>query len=240
MAYSANKLITTAFYLSSVRSKDFMNVGGDDISVGLDLLNKVLAGASANTRMIPYYKEYETPALIGVEKYFIPGLVEPLSMTFNMGPVRFSTSRITRQKYHGTSRIDGVISLPTTCSFERRLNGSDMYVQFLPADNYPFKIWGKFALDSITFGGEHGLDSDLSLVYDLWYIDYLENLLAKRLCSFYGQPMNPEIQNTLNTIAANINDMNPLDMSSGKINRYDDTPVFNWITEQLSNGYIPN
>ena len=44
MAYSVNKLITNAFYLSKVRSKDFQTVGGDDIAVGLDLLNEIDLG----------------------------------------------------------------------------------------------------------------------------------------------------------------------------------------------------
>jgi hypothetical protein len=83
MSYSVNKLITNAFYLSKVRSKDFQTVGGDDIAVGLDLLNEVLSETSINTKMIPYYREYITAAVIGQEKYFIPYLVEPFSLTFN-------------------------------------------------------------------------------------------------------------------------------------------------------------
>jgi len=55
MSYSVNKLITSAFYLSKVRSQDFQNIGGDDISVGLDLLNEVLSETSINTKMIPYF-----------------------------------------------------------------------------------------------------------------------------------------------------------------------------------------
>ena len=65
MSYSVNQLITNAFYLSKVRSKDFQTVGGDDITVGLDIFNKVLGGMNFNQKMIPYYKEYVTTAVIG-------------------------------------------------------------------------------------------------------------------------------------------------------------------------------
>ena len=146
MSYSVNKLITNAFYLSKVRSKDFQTVGGDDITVGLDLLNEVLSETSINTKMIPYYKEYVTAAVIGQEMYFIPYLVEPFSLTFNDTTIRYATTQLSRREYHSTTRIDGVIALPFDVSFERVKGGCNMYVQFLPADTYPFKIWGKFAL----------------------------------------------------------------------------------------------
>ena len=56
MSYTVNQLITNAFSLSKVRSMDFQNVTGSDITIGLDLLNKVLAGMNFNQKMIPFYK----------------------------------------------------------------------------------------------------------------------------------------------------------------------------------------
>ena len=236
MSYSVNELITNAFYLSKVRSKDFQTVGGDDITVGLDLLNKVLADTSANTRMIPYYKEYITAAVIGQEKYFIPGLVEPFSLTFNMTTIRYATTDLSRRQFHSTTRIDGVIALPFNCSFERVLDGCNMYVQYLPAETYPFKIWGKFALEDLTSAD---LPVDLRLSYDLWYIDYLENATAKRICNYYGVPIDQGIQEILNNVAANVNNMNVLDLTSQKLNLYDDKNGLGWAQVNLGRGFCP-
>lgn len=236
MSYSVNKLITNAFYLSKVRSKDFQTVGGDDITIGLDLLNEVLSETSINTKMIPYYKEYEINAVIGQETYFIPYLVEPFSLTFNMTTVRYATTQLSRREYHSTTRIDGIIALPFNVSFERVTGGCNMYVQFLPADTYPFKIWGKFALTLLTVGD---LTTDLLLTYDMFYIRYLRYLLAQEICNYYGVAIAPEVKAVSDRIAANLNDMNPIDLTSRIINLYDDKNAINWAEVNLGRGFTP-
>ncbi len=234
MAYSVNKLITNAFYLSKVRSKDFQTVGGDDITVGLDLLNEILSETSINTKMIPYYKQYTTAAVIGQELYFIPYLVEPFSLTFNDTTVRYATTQLSRREYHSTTRIDGVIALPFNVSFERTIGGCNMYVQFLPADTYPFKIWGKFALSALTMGD---LPDDLLTTYDLFYIRYLRYLLAQEICNYYGVPFNLELKAVSDRIAANLNDMNPIDLTTRKLDLYDDKNSINWAQVNLGKGF---
>ena len=237
MAYSVNKLITNAFYLSKVRSKDFQTVGGDDIAIGLDLLNEVLAETSINTKMIPYYTEYVTAAVIGQEKYFIPYLVEPFSLTFNMTTVRYATCDLSRRQFHSTTRIDGVIALPFNSSFERTLGGCDLYVQFLPADTYPFKIWGKFALEMLTTGD---LPNDLLDTYDMFYIRYLRHLLAVEICNYYGVALNPEVKAILDRISGNLNDMNVIDLTTRKLDMYDDKNAINWASANLGKGFTPS
>ena len=234
MAYSVNTLITNAFYLSKVRSKDFQTVGGSDIAVGLDLFNKVLSQTSINTKMIPYYTEYDISAVIGQEIYFIPNLVEPMSLTFNMTTVRYATCPMSRREYHATTRIDGIIALPFNVTFERLLGGCNMYVQFLPADTYPFKIWGKFALEQVTVAD---LPNDLTTTYDTWYIDYLEHWTAKRICNYYGVPINPEVQMIIDQVSANVNDMNPIDLTTRKLDMYDDKNAINWAQTNLGKGF---
>ena len=236
-SYSVNQLITNAFYLSKVRSKDFQTVGGDDIAVGLDLFNKVLSQTSSNTKMIPYYSSVTIPAVIGQEMYFIENLVEPFSLTFNMTTVRYATCEMSRREYHATTRIDGVIALPFNVSFERLLGGCNMYVQYLPADTYPFIIWGKFALASVGYGD---LTQDLSLTYDTWYIDYLEHCTAKRICNYYGVAINPEVQAIIDQISANVNDMNPIDLTSRKYNLYTDKNGLGWAQVNLGHGFSPD
>lgn len=236
MSYSVNKLITNAFYLSKIRSKDFQTVGGDDITVGLDLLNEVLAETSINTKMIPYYKEYVTAAVIGQEKYFIPYLVEPLSLTFNITTVRYATSELSRRQFHSTTRIDGIIALPFNASFERVLGGCDLYVQYLPADTYPFKIWGKFALSMLT---NADLTTDLLVTYDMFYVRYLRHLLAQEICNYYGVALSAEVRAVSDRIAANLNDMNPVDLTTQKVNTYDDKNALNWAQVNIGKGFEP-
>lgn len=236
MSYSLNQCITNAFYLSKVRSKDFQQIDGDDITVGLDLFNKVLAGMDSNQKMIPYYSEYDFPAIIGQEKYFIPKLVLPLTLTFNMQVVRFGTTNIGRKKYHGKTRVDGLIALPFEHTFERCLGGSNLFVQLLPCEAYIFKVWGRFGLDSVTVAD---LPTDLLLTFDLWYIDYLEMLTAKRICAYYGVAVNPDVQFFLDEISANVNDQNYIDLEPEKTNLYSTELYPNWVQIQLSRGFTP-
>lgn len=236
MSYSLNQCITNAFYLSKVRSKDFQQIDGDDITVGLDLFNKVLAGMDSNQKMIPYYSEYEFPAIIGQEKYFIPKLVLPLTLTFNMQVVRFGTTNIGRKKYHGKTRVDGLIALPFEHTFERCLGGSNLFVQLLPCEPFLFKVWGRFGLENVTVAD---LTSDLLLTFDLWYIDYLEMLTAKRICAYYGVEVNQSVQFFLDEISANVNDQNYIDLEPEKTNLYSTELYPNWVQIQLSRGFTP-
>lgn len=237
MPYSVNKLITNAFYLSKVRSKDFQTVGGDDIAVGLDLLNEVLAETSINTRMIPYYKEKIVTAIIGQELYFIQYLVEPFSLTFNDNVIRYATSQLSRREFHSTTRIDGINAYPFDVSFERVTDGCNMYVQFLPAAPFVFKIWGKFALSLLTTGQ---LTQDLLVSYDLFYIRYLRYLLAQEICNYYGTPFSAELKAVSDRISANLNDMNPIDLTTRKLDLYDDKNSINWAQVNLGKGFTPS
>lgn len=237
ITYTVNELITNAFYLSHVRSKDFQTVGGDDITVGLMLLNEVLGETSANTKMIPYYQEYVVNAVIGQEKYFIPDLVEPFSFTFNMTTVRYATNRLSRFQFHATTRIDGVIALPFDASFERTLGGCNLYVQYLPADTYPFKIWGKFALSLYSYSD---LSTDMLLTYDMYYIRNLRHQLAREICNYYGVQLDPQVKSSLEEIEANVNDLNVIDLTSQKINYYDDKTGLGWAEVNLGKGFTPS
>jgi hypothetical protein len=138
------------------------------------------------------------------------------------------------REYHSTTRIDDVIALPFDVSFERTTGGCNMYVQFLPADTYPFKIWGKFALSLLTTGQ---LPQDLLLTYDLFYIRYLRYLLAQEICNYYGVPFNAELKAVSDRIAGNLNDMNPIDLTTRKLDLYDDKNAINWAQVNLGKGF---
>ena len=236
MAYSLNKLIANAYFLSKVRSKDFQTVGGDDIEVGIDLLNEILSESSVNTKMIPYYSEYDFNAVQGQEEYFIPNLVEATSLTFNLGPVRYATNNKSRRAFHSTSRVDGILSLPFDCSFERCLGGMNMYVYFLPTENYPFKVWGKFSLLQVTSAD---LQTDLTETYDVFLIKYLRYALAREICAYFGVSFNPEAMDILQKISLEINDLNYIDMTPKTRNFYQEKTALNWAQINIGKGWTP-
>src|ERR1035437_8180851 len=104
MAYSELQLITRAYYLSQVVSRELQVVTGTQVTDGLYLLNAILDSKGSDLREIPYYQEYDFPSIQGVEKYFIPGLLSADSLTFNIGPVRYAMNEETRTSYFAQYR----------------------------------------------------------------------------------------------------------------------------------------
>ena len=192
MPFSARELIVKAYYLSGIVSRKFQSVSGDQLTDGLTLLNETLATEGIDGQLIPYYQEYSLNAVVGQEKYFIPGLIEPETFTFNIGPVRYWMKYEQRRKYFATPRQDNIQSLPYEWHIERVLNGADLYIYFKPNTNYPMKLWGKFALDDVT-----DLCEDLLLKYDKYFIKYLTYALAREIADEWGMPLPVETSKEL-------------------------------------------
>src|ERR1017187_9117152 len=106
MAYSALDLITRAYYLSQVVSRELQVVSGTQITDGLYLLNSLIDFKNSDLREIPYYNELDFNAVQGQEKYTIPNLLSVDSLTFNIGPVRYAMTEETRVGYFANYRID--------------------------------------------------------------------------------------------------------------------------------------
>ena len=196
MTYTVTELITQSYYLSQVVSRELETVSGQQLTDALVWLNALLSLKSATSNLIPYYQEYDLTLVPNQEKYFIPNLVQPETFTFNLGPVRYSTMPTNRRAYFGSGRVDNITSLPFSWHFERVLNGADIYLYFLPDQNYPAKIWGRFGFTNVT------LNQDLEIVYDEYYIDYLRYRLALRICSSFGIPMQPQAMKELDELEA--------------------------------------
>ena len=63
MAYTARMLITRAYYLSQIVSRQLQEVSGEQIEDGLFLLNALLQFKSTDLREIPYFirdRDWET------------------------------------------------------------------------------------------------------------------------------------------------------------------------------------
>lgn len=233
MTYNTKQLITNAYYLSGIVSRDLQTVSPSQISDGLFLLNSLLNIKSANVRLIPYFKQYDFNAVIGQEKYFVPNLLQIETLTFNIGDVRFSSQYVTRRPYFGSGRVDNIQSLPFSWHFERTLGGTDIYLYFLPQEEFPMKIWGKFALSDVT------LDQDLSLTLDLYYIEYLRYALAEYICNDYNITFSPRGYQRLKELEGIIRDISPPDLSLSKISSLESRPGLNWGDVNLGDGWRP-
>jgi hypothetical protein len=231
---TARELITKAFYLSGIVSKEFQTVGGDQLQEGLELLNDVLSVQSLDAKRIPFFKEYNFNAVTGQEKYFIPGLISAETFTFFIDNVRFSTTVENRDRYFGYPRAEGIESLPYSYRLERVKDGSDLYVYFLPADNYPMTIWGKFDLDEVA-----SVDEDLSAIYERDYLTYLRYLLAEYICTEYNVTMQPNVMEKLKELENQVEWISPKDLTTKKISTLTDDDHINWADANLGRGWRP-
>lgn len=232
MAYTALQLITRSYYLSQVISRQLQTPDGEQITDGLYLLNELLDVKASDLHLIPYFSEYDFSTVQGVEKYFVPNLVYPDSVTFNISEVRYSLIDSSRKGYFSTPRVDNVQSLPYSYRVERCLNGSNIYFYFIPADAYLIKIWGKFGLSDVT------LTTDLSLVYDPFYIAYLRYGLAKKITEEWGCTLPDAIMAEFMRIEKKLLMISPADLSLQKRSYFTRSPALDWQLINLP-GWVP-
>lgn len=239
MAYSALQLITRSYYLSQIVARELQTVSGAQIEDGLYLLNALLDFKSSDLRLIPYFKQYnfDTTAgsvVNGSWVVDIPNLLYIDTCTFNIGTVRYPMIDMTRKDFFATPRVDNISTLPFSYRPERTLDGMNLYLYFVPADTYQFRIWGKFALSEVA------LTTDMSLVYDLYYIEYLRYELAEYLCSEYAVNMPPLAAKKLEELRKKIMDVSPPDLSMKKQSYFTGGFGIDWQTVNLYKGYLPS
>lgn len=233
MAYTTTELITRAYYLSQIVSRELEQVSGQQIGDGLVMLNALLSLKSAHTRLIPYYTIYDFNAVAGQEEYFVPNLVACETLTFTLGTVRYSMAPVSRKPYFGSGRVDGIETLPFNWHIERVLGGSNIYLYFIPDAAYPLQVAGKFGFESVALG------DDLLEVFDLYYIDYLRYRLAKRICSENGIQMQPEALQELKELESQVTDVSPPDLTINKISTLQGQTSLNWADISLGRGWRP-
>jgi hypothetical protein len=233
MAYTVTQLITDAYYLSGVVSRQFQTVSGEQLNTGLIFLNSVLSFKTAQQRLIPYFQEYIFDEVTGQEKYFVPNLIKAETLTFNIGPVRYSMLPQSRKDYFGTGRVDNIQSLPYMWHYERTFGGSNIYMYFLPNSDYETKLWGKFSLNNVT------LNQDLSLTLDQFYIEYLRYATGQKICTEYNISFPPENRSILNEYEAMITDISPLDLTLQKISSLQADAGLNWADINIGHYWRP-
>jgi hypothetical protein len=212
MAKTVRQLIIDSFYLSGITSRGLQTLSGDQEEDGLDLLNSILAFKSVDERKIPYFTDFDFPTISQEEKYFIDGLIEVSTLTFNFGEVRFSMQAMTRGMYLGSGRANNVYSLPSTYHVERERGGANIFMYPIPDRVYDFKIYGKFNLGSVT------IDQDLELTLDKFYIEYLRYLLAQYICEFYDLTFSSDSKKRLEIYESKMTDVSPMDLTETRVN----------------------
>lgn len=234
MSLLTSELISRSYYTSGIVSRDFETPTGAQVSDGLMLLNQVIADRTVDEGTIPYTDKYEFNAVGGTASYDIPNLIDIETFTFYIDSVRYQTRNQGRQDFFGTFRATNIQSLPFNWHLERNFAGATLYLYFVPDINYPLEIWGNFRLTAVT------MFQDLSLTLDEFYTNFLEYLLAERLCQFnsYQVPQNVAIQ--LEKYYKWIsNQTNVMDLRQQKLSTLSGNAAINYAVVNLSSGWMP-
>lgn len=229
--YLSSKLISRAWNLSAVVGKEFETVSGDEESDGLYLLNELLAAKSYDLKLIPYWGRIEFNLVQGQERYYIPNLFQVETFTFNIGSVRFPTFNAGRKQYFGDGRVDNIQALPFEWHLERELDGCYFYVYYLPQQPFVAKITGKFALTNVQD------QTNLSNLYDLFYISYLRYSLAEYMALEYDISFSPGKLAMKKQMEKKLLYVSPPDLSMNKIRFLSSNTPFNWAHINISPGW---
>lgn len=230
-SYLAAQLISRAWNLSGIVAREFETVSGQEGSDGLWLLNEVLAEKSYDLKLIPYWGRIEFNLVQGQERYFIPNLYQVETFTFNIGNVRFPTFQAGRKQYFGDGRVDDIQALPFEWHVERELDGLYLYVYYLPQQQFLAKITGKFALTNVE------LQTNLSQLYDLFYIRYLRFLLAQAMSLEYDIEFASDKLAKLKQIEQKLLYVSPPDIIQQKISFMNKNCPMNWAHINISPGW---
>lgn len=233
MAYTARTLINRAYNLSRIVSRGLQDVTGAQQEVGLYLLNAILETKGTNTRLIPYFQQYDATFTAGTSVYYIAGLYQVETMTFFIGDVRYPMDKAARIEFFGSARVVNIESLPYQYHVERAEGGSNVHVYYAPIDAYDYQIWGKFGLTDVS------INTDLETVYDKFYIEYLRYALADYICEDSGVSFNPQSAARLKQLEKMLMDVSPPDLRLYKRSTLSGANVFNYGIANISRGYVP-
>lgn len=162
MPYTVLQLITNAYYISGVVSRDFQTVQGSQYQDGLQMLNEILTDKTVEDDMLPYYSRLAFPAVQAQSEYFIKNLIELETLVFFIGNIRYEMKNLERRRFFGSARADNIQSLPFTYHVERKTGGATIFLYFVPNTAYPMEAWGQFGLTEVSLNQD--LTSKLTTV----------------------------------------------------------------------------
>ncbi len=235
MAYLASNLIADSYYLSGIVSREFETPTGTQMSDGLRLLNNVLQDRTVNEATIPYTEKLLLTAVPGTPEYFIPNCIDIDVFVFYINTLRYQTQNQQRTEFRGSFRATDIQSLPWNWNFERKLNGGTLSLYFEPDTAYPLEIWGSFRLASVTEF------QNLSLTLDEFYTNFLQFLLAQRLCQFNSYKVPTDVAMQLESYFKWIgNNSNIMDLRMQKLSSLSGGGAINYAYVNLGTGWMPN
>jgi hypothetical protein len=187
MAYTTNALAQGAFFLSGVIGRDFQEASPEQINLGIDFLNDILADKTIDTAMIPYYSKIDFTAIPAQPDYYFPNLIQVETCFFFINTVRYAMTQINRRSFRGDPRAENIQSLPFNYMVERQLGGAMLSIYFEAEQAYPMQLWGLFRLAQVVY------NQDLEQSLDRFYINYLKYKTAERICQEFNYDVPPGV-----------------------------------------------
>jgi hypothetical protein len=228
----AVELINNALYKADIVGRSLETASGTEVEDGRRELNKLLANKSISGSRLPYVAHTSFTAVVGQEVTFVAGLIDLDVLTFNIDNVRFPMKRDSQRRYFATGRVDDIKSLPFHYFSERVAGGTNIYLYFVPADNYPINITGKFSFTLIN-----DVNEDLPTDIELFYQDYLELALAKRMCGLYNMAFSPYLEQELTVVEYEMLELSKRDFSIRKSSMLRSKNPFKWGQANLGWGW---
>jgi hypothetical protein len=235
MVWTARELVVDALQLANVTSPELQTASGFQIDKGLYALNRILDFKQMDVNFVPYYKYItDIDMLVNQEEYFLENVSYVESVTFTYGTVRFPMQRRTNQVYYSSARVNNIPSFPSIYTTRRINGGTQLSVYFLPSQPFPMQILAKMYLENVN------LDTDLELVYDRGYIEYLRFFLTKYICIYFTIPIPPEIIQQLGEIENTLRDLSGPTPQVSKISCLQGNFMMGWNYVNLDkSGWLP-
>lgn len=229
----AGTLITYAYYLSGLVSREFEDVTDTQTADGLLLFNDVLAEINVSGRYIPYYDYITVTGVPGQENYTLPNAVDILTATFNIGSVRYDLRQDQLLNYYGSARIDNVAALPYKWYWQRTKEGVQVSFYFQPESNYIFKFFCKVGLSEVT------LDTELDDIYDKSYQLYLRYKVCEYICNWNNVTVSAEVQKKLKQFEQIYSDYNADDFTIKKVSSLSKITSLTFAQVNIGKGWTP-
>jgi len=237
---NVRELVNEAYYIANVNSAQLQTLTGEQLTRGVNILNRILSGKSAKFSQIPYITRHDFACVVDQEEYFVDNLASVETFTVSKGDVRYNMTPISREKYFGDFRVNNISSLPLEYYVERGMKngtpGMRIFVYYEPSlAEYEFNVVGKMMFQSVT--ANTVIPDTLEL--EGYYIDYLTYELARRLCSFYKIPFDPQDMLILEELRDNLTDANQFDPTVHIMNQFPAQEATNWARVNFPSEYSP-
>lgn len=236
MSFNVLQLLVKAYNASGINSQGFKSLTPLQTENGLYLFNVMLSDKTVDTSMLLYWKKLDGAFIGGTDTYFIPRLIQVQVLTFFLsdGTVRYPTQAQNLEQFMGSARSMNTDSLPFTYYVNKVNGGANLYVYFVPNQDYPYQIWGQFELQNVT------LFEDIETLFPLYYRNFLTLQLAKEIC-VYGNysvpaPVIEKLAEYRKTIGVN---GIVQDLSMNMISSIRNPNFINWGQINIGEAYIP-